>query len=122
VYKSKNGSDHVQKGTWINLSPTRFDKIELLRYVAQTLIPDDAAWHGPEFVKAYLHSIEQEMSSEASKAMLQLLRLRKVRRRIMDPEVRERRKVIYEEKRRLKAISQLQDTLKTLENNRGISE
>lgn len=120
VYKSKLGSHHPEpdNGTrpvWVNLSPVKFDNIELVRYLAQMLIPPDATWHGPEFVRAFLTSIKEIMGKDAQQSMVQILKLRKVRRRVESKEVRDRQRARYEKQRTKKAIIKLQETLKTLD-------
>jgi hypothetical protein len=117
VYKSKLGSDHIDHERYgsFSLSPTRFDNIELLRYLSQMLISDKSPWHGPEFVRAFLCSIENVMGKEARRSMMQILQLRKVHKRVESKEVRERQQARREDQRVKRAVSRLQETLKILD-------
>lgn len=109
-YRSKLGSDNIQEiGSTVkaNISPDRFDRIEALRYIAQTYIPADAAWHGPEFVWAFLQCIRYEIGETAYAEAVQVMRDHKVRRREMNPEVRARHKAKYESQQEKRAIAKL---------------
>lgn len=64
----------------ITLPPWARNEVIILHEMAHSLIPADAAWHGPEFASILLFLVERVLGKDAKAMLLAEFRTRRVRR------------------------------------------